>query len=155
MHSKAILNLANSGKSTSLLSYDCLSLASRAPHTTGLYIQPLLRVPKYSCCAKLTALLVCALMKTSPSVYMIRLVKPYNYHLKIRPHSSTSGSSMTSMDLTLRSILTQSSSHVRPRPNCSWMVETFSSCSINAFSTTACRCSGPSLCSSGPSREHC
>jgi len=25
------------------------------------------------------------LMKTSPRVYMLRLVKPYNYHLKIRP----------------------------------------------------------------------
>ena len=96
MHSKIILNLANSGKSTSLLFYDRLNLASKAPHMTDLYARPLLRVLKYSCCAKLTTLLWRALMKTSPSVYMIRSVKPYNYHLKIPPHSSTSASSKTS-----------------------------------------------------------
>jgi len=48
-----------------------------------------------------------------PSLYMIRLVKPYNYHLKIRPHSGTSALSKTSTDLMLPSILTPSSSHVR------------------------------------------
>jgi len=54
-----------------------------------------------------------ALMKTSPSVYMIRLVKPCNYHLKLHPHSSTSALSKTSMDLMLPNILMPSSSHVR------------------------------------------
>jgi len=158
MRSKVIPNLANSGKSTSLLSYGCLSLASKAPHMTGLYTRPLLRVPEYSCCAKLTTLLWRALMKTSPSIYVIRLVKPYNCYLKIRPHSSTSASSKTSTDLMLRSILTPSSSHVevyRPCPNYSWMVKTFSSCSLEVFRPFACGWSHLSICSSGPSREHC
>jgi len=115
MRSKVIPNLANSGKSTSLLSYDHLSLASKAPHMTGLYTRPLLRALKYSCCAKLTTLLWRALMKTLPSVYVLRSVKPYNYHLKICPHSSTSASSRTSTDLMLRSILAPSSSHVRSK----------------------------------------
>jgi len=56
---------------------------------------------------------VACLMKTLPSIYVIRLVKPYNYHLKTHPHSSTSASSKTSMDLMLHSILTPSSSLVR------------------------------------------
>jgi len=91
MRSKVTLNLANSGKNTSLPSCDRLSSASKAPHMTGLCARPLSRVPEYSCCAKLTTLLWHALMKTSPNIYVIRLVKPYNYHLKIHPHSKYLG----------------------------------------------------------------
>jgi len=139
MLSKVIPNLANSGKSTSLLSYDRLSLVSKAPHTTNLSIRQLLRVLGYSYCAKLMTLLWPVLMKTSPSVYVIRLVKLCNYHLKICPHSSTSALSKTSTDLMLCSTLTPSSSRVRkPCPYYTWMVETTSSCSNEAFRTTAC-----------------
>jgi len=113
MLSKAIPNLANSGKSTSLLSYDRLRSASKAQRMTSLYTRPLSRVLEYSCCTKLMTLLWPAPMKTSPSVYMIRLVKLYNYHLKIDPHSSTSALSKTSTDLMLPNVLTPSSSRVR------------------------------------------
>jgi len=113
MHFKAILNLANSGKSTPLLSYDCPSSASRAPHTIVPYTWPLLRIPKSTYCFKLTALLLLVLMKTLPSIYMIRLANCCNCHLKIRPRSSISGFSKTSMDLILHSAPTLSSSHVR------------------------------------------
>ena len=110
---KVIPNLANSGKSTLLLSCDRLSLASRTPHMTGPCTRPLLRVLTCSCFAKLTTLLWRALMKTSPSIHMLRLAEPCNSHLKMHPHSSASATSKTSTDLMLRSILTPSSSLVR------------------------------------------
>jgi len=110
---KATSNLVNSGKSTSLPSCDRISLASKAPHMTNPFARVLLRVLKCSCCAKQTTLLWRALMKTLPSIYAIRLVKPHSCRLRMHPLSSASASSKTSTDSMSRSILTPSSSHAR------------------------------------------
>jgi len=82
-------NLVNSGKSTSLLPHNHHNLASRAPHMIVPHDRPLSRLPKCSCCAKLTTLLLLVPMKTSPSISMIRSVNDCNCRLKQCPHSST------------------------------------------------------------------